>query len=209
MRNLFFTLTFYALLSTVSLAANAAPASSNETVIVALGDSLTEGLGVTPSSAYPALLEEKLKKSGKNVKVINAGISGSTSASGPARMKFLLKNKPHWVIVALGANDGLRGLKPDEMKKNLASTIEIAKSGGAKVLLAGMRAPPNLGPQYTKAFERVFSDLAKDRSIVFVPFLLDRVAGELKFNQSDGLHPNEEGHKIIGDLIFKSIEKKL
>ena len=209
MRNLLFSLTFYSLLTTVSLTANAAPPTSSELIIVALGDSLTEGLGVLPSAAYPALLEAKLKKSGKNVKVINAGISGSTTASGPARMKFLLKNKPHWVIVALGANDGLRGLKPEEMKKNLASTIEIAKDGGAKVLLAGMRAPPNLGAQYTKSFDAVFADLAKDRSIVFVPFLLDRVAGELKFNQSDGLHPNEEGHKIMSDLIFKYLEKKL
>lgn len=209
MGKLFFSLTFYSLLTTLSLNAYAAPPVSGQLLIVALGDSLTEGLGVAPTAAYPALLEAKLKSAGRKVKVVNAGISGSTSASGPSRMRFVLKSKPNWVILALGANDGLRGLKPEEMKKNLAASIAMAKGSGARVLLAGMRVPPNLGAPYSKAFEGAFTELAKDKSIVFLPFILDKVAGEAKLNQSDGLHPNEEGHKIMADLIFKALEKNL
>ncbi len=211
MKKTLIVITVVQFITLVSLQCNAAAQGDavSQIIVVALGDSITEGYGVPQSSSYPSLLEGKLKSAGRNVKVVNAGTSGSTSASGPSRMRFLLKTKPAWVIIALGGNDGLRGLQPDEMRKNLAQTIKIAKDGGVKVLLAGMKAPPNLGPQYSKNFEAAFKELSKDKNIRFVPFLLDRVAGEAKYNQNDGIHPNEEGHKIIADLIFRSLEKLL
>jgi len=177
--------------------------------LVIVGDSLTEGYGVAREEAYPALLEAKIKSSGKNWVVINAGISGSTSASAPSRVTWQMKQKPDLLLLALGANDGLRGLSSKETEKNLASAIEICQKNSVKVVLVGMKMPPNFGADYTKRYEKVFPDLAKHYHTPLVPFLLESVAGEKSLNQSDGLHPNAKGHAILADTVFKGIQKYL
>jgi len=177
--------------------------------LLVLGDSLTEGYGIAQAAAYPALLEKKIKASGKNWTVINAGISGSTTASGPARLKWQLKSKPDLMILALGANDGLRGLDVQATEKNLAATIEIAKKEKIPVILAGMLLPPNYGTDYRKKFEEIYLSLAKKYQLKKIPFLLEGVAGKHELNLADGIHPNEKGHQIISDLVYKSIKDLL
>lgn len=177
--------------------------------LIILGDSLTEGYGVSKEAAYPALLEKKLKAAKKDWDVINAGVSGSTSASGPSRLKWLFKNKPHAVLLVLGANDGLRGLKVPETQKNLAQSIEFIQKEKVKVILGGLYMPPNYGKEYTSQFSKMYSDLAKKYKTPFIPFILDKVAGDPKYNLADGIHPNEEGHKIIAEHIYNSIKDQL
>jgi acyl-CoA thioesterase I len=175
--------------------------------LVILGDSLTEGYGVAKEQAYPYLLQQKLSKAGKaDWTVVNSGVSGSTSASGPQRIKWLIKSKPDIIILALGANDGLRGLEPSEMKKNLAQTVDLAKSENIKVIIAGMKMPPNYGKDYTLKFEKVFGEVAKEKGILLIPFLLQKVAGVPGLNQGDGIHPNEEGHKIITETVYSVVK---
>jgi acyl-CoA thioesterase-1 len=196
---------FAMIVSTSTFAKEATPIK-----VLFLGDSLTEGIGVKPEDAFPALVQKLFKEKGRNIQSINSGISGSTSASGPSRMKWALRAKPNWVIVALGANDGLRGLKVDELKRNLTETIRIAEEAKVKVALAGMKVPPNFGPQYGKQFENVFREIAKSNpKLLFIPFLLDNVAGEKNLNQADGIHPNEKGHQEMAKLVFEALEKKL
>lgn len=177
--------------------------------IVILGDSLTEGYGVVKEAAYPALLEEQLTKDGFNVQIVNAGISGSTTASGPSRIKWLMKSKPDIVFITLGSNDGLRGVDLKETKKNLKATIQIAKEQKAKVWLAALEVPPNYGKDYVTKFRSMFKQVAEEEKIPLSPFLLDGVAGEKKFNQPDGIHPNEEGHKIIAEKMVKFFKSNL
>lgn len=174
--------------------------------ILIIGDSLTEGYGVQSQQAFPALLEATFKGRGEQVAVINSGISGSTSASAAQRMKWGLKAGPDLVILALGGNDALRGLSPAAMKKNLGAALDIALQQKVKVLLAGMKAPPNLGASYTKTFEQVFFDLAKEKKVELLPFLLEGVAAEKELNQADGIHPNAKGHQIIAEKVLKRIE---
>jgi len=177
-----------------------------DTTILMLGDSLTEGTGVKKNQAYPYLVEQKLKAKGLSlIKVINAGVSGSTSASALSRLKWHLRSTPDILLLALGANDGLRGLSTVQMKRNLAKTIELALSKGVRVVLAGMKMPPNYGVEYTREFEKVFYQLAKESDVVFIPFLLEGVAGDPKLNFPDGLHPNEQGHKIIAASVCKTL----
>lgn len=193
-----------------SASAQTKPASTSPSKkIVFLGDSLTEGYGITQSEAYPALIAKKIEGKGLNWKVVNAGISGSTSASGPQRATWQLKSKPDILFLALGANDGLRGLSTTEMKKNLEKVIEMALREKVKVVLAGMQMPPNYGAAYTKDFAKVFVDLQKQYKLDFVPFLLDGVAGDSKLNLADGVHPNKEGHKIMAEKIWKHLEPLL
>jgi acyl-CoA thioesterase-1 len=177
--------------------------------MVILGDSLTEGLGVAKEQAYPSLLEKKINASGKKWQVVNAGISGSTSAGSEKRLQWLMKNKIDLLIIALGANDGLRGLKIEATKKNLSQTIELAKKNKIKIVLAGMLLPPNYGKEYRNQFEKLFLDLSKKYDLILIPFLLDKVGGEIQMNQSDGIHPNEKGHEIIADTVFKIIKDHL
>lgn len=177
--------------------------------LVTLGDSLTEGLGVAKEQAYPALLDKKIKADKKNWVVVNAGVSGSTSASGPSRLKWLMKTKIDMLLLALGANDGLRGLSIEATEKNLGETIEMAQKNGTTVILAGMLMPPNYGKDYTQKFESLFKSLAKKYRIQLIPFLLDKVGGESKFNQTDGMHPNEKGHEIIADNVYAQIKSLL
>lgn len=173
-----------------------------EHVLVFLGDSLTEGYGVAKEKAYPALIETKIKTAGLRWRVINAGISGSTSASAKGRLQWLLKSHPKIVVLALGANDGLRGFPPEETKKALQETIAVAKQNEIQVILAGMKMPPNYGGKYGREFERTFVDLAKQEKLVLIPFLLERVAGEKTLNQEDGIHPNEKGHAVVAGTVW-------
>jgi acyl-CoA thioesterase-1 len=171
--------------------------------IVVLGDSLTAGLGLAQADAYPALVEEKLRAAGYDWEVVNAGESGDTSAAGLARTDWALDQPNVRILVLeLGANDGLRGLSVAEMKKNLAAIIERAQAKHVAVLLAGMEAPPNFGPDYTVSFRQTYRDLATQYKVTLLPFLLDKVAGNAALNQGDGIHPNVEGARIVADNVW-------
>jgi acyl-CoA thioesterase-1 len=185
----------------------AAPANAADVPkIVVLGDSLTAGLGLSPSQAYPAVLQQKLNAAGYAWEVVNAGVSGDTSAAGLERADWALdQGHVKILVVELGANDGLRGLPPAEMKKNLAAIIEHARTRGIAVLLTGMEAPPNFGADYTVSFRQVFPDLARQYRLAFLPFLLDKVAGEPSLNQGDGIHPNAEGARIVADNVWAAL----
>jgi len=195
----------------VSAAGYAKPlnGSAKHFVMVILGDSLTAGYGIDKDKAFPDLLEKKLKKDGLDIKVINAGVSGSTSASGPSRLKWQLKALPSHLVLALGANDGLRGIKPEETEGNLKATIKLAKQNHLKVFLLGMKAPPNYGKEFTEIFEATFKKVAKEENVDLMPFLLESVAGERSLNQADGIHPNEKGHEIIAENIYRFLRGKI
>jgi acyl-CoA thioesterase I len=184
-------------------AASADPNESGRPKIVVLGDSLTAGYGLLEMQAFPALLQKKLDVDGYQWEVVNAGISGDTSAAGLQRLDYTLaQGDVRILILELGANDGLRGLPVAEMKKNLGAIIEAAQQKRIAVLLAGMEAPPNFGPEYTVSFRQVYRDLARQYNVKFLPFLLDKVAGEASLNQADGIHPNVEGAKIVADTVW-------
>jgi acyl-CoA thioesterase-1 len=174
--------------------------------LVFIGDSLTEGYGVDRESAFPSLIEKRLRAEGRNWEVINTGISGSTSASASARMRWVLKSHPQVVFLALGANDALRGFKPEDTEKNLSSALKLAESAKVPVILAGMMAPPNYGKEYAAQFKAVYLRLHKKFKVQFLPFLLEGVAGKPELNQADGIHPNEKGHKIVADLVYGTLK---
>ncbi|MBY0314685.1 MAG: arylesterase [Bdellovibrionales bacterium] len=177
--------------------------------IVALGDSLTEGYGIAMEKAYPAILEQKLKTAKKDVKVINAGSSGSTSASAESRLLWQLKSKPDILILALGANDGLRGLPPKSTYENLAKAIELAQKNKLKVILTGMMMPQNYGDDYRKQYAATFTDLAQKYKVTLMPFLLEGVAMKKELNLADGIHPNEKGHEVIAERMLPIVQKEL
>ena len=180
--------------------------------ILFLGDSLTEGLNLPKEAAYPDVVGRMFEKNGfKNIKIINAGVSGSTSASGPSRLRWHLrsKEKADILLLALGANDGLRGLDTKAMKNNLLQTIAIAKKENMTIVVAGMKIPPNYGKDYADRFEKTFDEVATKEGVAYIPFLLDGVGGEPKYNLADGIHPNEAGAKIIGEMIYKHLESLL
>jgi acyl-CoA thioesterase I len=175
--------------------------------VVCLGDSLTAGLGLASTDqAYPALLEGRLKAAGFDYQVINAGVSGDTSAGGLRRLEWSLQGDVRVLIVALGANDGLRGLPPSELQSNLDTIASTAQKRHVRVLLLGMEAPPNFGAAYTRDFRAVYRQVAADRDVPLVPFFLEGVAGVGKLNQADGIHPTEEGQRQIADTIWRSLE---
>jgi acyl-CoA thioesterase-1 len=187
-----------------------APVYSKEKVVVlAFGDSLTAGYGVKDEESYPSRLQVKITSAGFPHKVVNAGVSGDTTAGGVRRIRWLMKHEPEIVILALGANDGLRGLSVDEMRKNLETMIAICREHNARILLAGMKALPNYGEDYMRDFETVFPELAKKHDLIFLPFLLEGVAGEREYTQSDGLHPLASGYSIITDLVWQRLEPML
>jgi acyl-CoA thioesterase-1 len=177
--------------------------------IVFLGDSLTAGLGLERSEAVPALIQSRLKENGYRYEVINAGVSGDTSASGLSRLDWSLEGNVAALVVELGANDGLRGLPVSQMKQNLTEIITRARQRGIKVILTGMEAPPNYGPLYTAEFRQVYRDLAKEHDVVFMPFYLDGVAGDPSLNLSDGIHPNAAGSRIIEERLWRVLEPVL
>ena len=178
-------------------------------VIVALGDSLTAGLGVLPDEAYPALLEARLRREGYAYRVVNAGVSGDTSAAALRRVDWVLRSNPALVIVALGANDGLRHQSVTAMRDNLFAIVRRLRAAGATVLLAGMRVPPNYGPEYSRAFAAVFPDVARTIGVPLAPFLLDGVAGDGRLNQPDGIHPTAEGQRVIADKLWPHLKPLL
>jgi acyl-CoA thioesterase-1 len=174
--------------------------------IVALGDSLTAGLGLSPEEAYPALLQRRLDREGLRYEVVNAGVSGDTSAGGLRRVDWALEGDVKVLIVALGGNDALRGLPVEQLRDNLAEIITRATRRGIAVILAGMEAPPNFGAGYTAAFRQAYRDLAKEHGVVLVPFLLDGVAGLPHMNQTDGIHPTAEGAHKVADNIWAALQ---
>lgn len=172
--------------------------------ILFLGDSLTEGYGLDENQSFPSLIAERLKADGRDdVRIINAGVSGSTSASALSRLQWYIRTQPDLMVLSLGANDGLRGLAVDEMKANLVKTIEFAQANGVRVALTGMLIPPNYGPEYTDSFAQVFPDLADQYQLDFLPFLLEGVAADPELNQSDGVHPNVEGTRIVANTVYQ------
>ncbi len=181
-------------------------ASEHSTRVLIIGDSISAGLGVEIEQAYPSVLQNLLEqKEIRKVIVNNASISGSTSASAVSRLRWFLRVKPDILLLALGANDGLRGLSTAEMSRNLNNAIILAEKNNIRIILAGMELPPNYGPEYTKRFRNVFSSLAEKHNLTFIPFLLKNVAGHASLNQADGIHPNPAGHKIIAATVLPYI----
>jgi acyl-CoA thioesterase-1 len=182
---------------------------TGERIIVALGDSLTAGLGVASDEAYPALLEARARKAGFDYRVVNAGVSGDTSAGGLRRLDWVLRSRPDVVIVALGSNDGLRGLPVAALRDNLTTIVTRLRAAGARVLLVGMRVPPNYGAAYAGDFAEVFGSVARRTSVAFLPFLLEGVAGDPTLNQPDGIHPNAAGQRIVADRVWTALRPLL
>jgi acyl-CoA thioesterase-1 len=197
------------LCATMVAAADARDQPGAMATIVAFGDSLTAGFGVSSEDAYPPTLERRLREDGYAYRVVNAGVSGETTAGGLRRVDRVLKARPNLVILELGANDGLRGFSPEQTRENLARIIERLQAGGATVLLAGMRVPPNYGDEYARAFEAVFPELARRYHLPLIPFFLDGVATEPALNQTDGLHPTADGYRVIVERIWPRIRPLL
>ena len=185
------------------------PRSDVRPKIVFLGDSLTAGLGLPPEDSVPALIQKRLDDEDYEYQVVNAGVSGDTSAGGLSRLDWSLEGEVRVLVVELGGNDGLRGLPVAAMKKNIDAIIRRAKQRQITVLLTGMEAPPNYGAAYTSEFRQAFRDLAREHEIAFVPFYLEGVAGVSALNQGDGIHPNAEGSRIIERTIWESLEPLL
>lgn len=177
--------------------------------LIFLGDSLTEGYGVAQEAAFPQLIASQFKQD-KSPWIIQAsGSSGSTSASTLSRLKWIAKDKPAVVFILMGSNDGLRGLKVEETEKNLSDAIVWAKQNKMNIILGQLHVPPNYGQSYFKKFSEIFPRLAKKHNVLLAPFLLDDVAGVPALNQADAIHPNEKGHKVIADNIYKFLKKEL
>lgn len=174
--------------------------------IVILGDSITAGLGLPADQAYPALLQARLDARQAGWQVVNAGVSGDTSAGGVRRLDWSLDGGAAVIIIALGGNDALRGLPVTDLQKNLDEAVQRAQAAGARVVLAGMQAPPNTGPEYTAAFQAVYPAIASARGAALVPFLLDGVAGIESLNQADGIHPNQAGARLVADTVWRALE---
>ena len=174
--------------------------------IVILGDSLTAGLGLPMARAYPSLLQRRIDDAGLGYTVVNAGVSGDTSAGGLSRLDWALDGDVRILVVALGGNDGLRGLPVAELSRNLSQIIERAQARGVTVILAGMEAPPNYGVDYTLAFHKAYPALAKKYDLTLIPFLLERVAGMTDLNQADGIHPTADGAQIVADTVWSALK---
>lgn len=187
----------------------AAPAFGG--TILFLGDSLTAGLGVGEEQAYPALIEKKIREKNLPFEVINAGISGDTTAGGLARLDWVLQKKIDVLVLALGANDGLRGLPMTQTKANLQAIIDRvkAKNPQVKIVIAGMQIPPNMGGDYTAKFRRVFAELARENQAALIPFLLEGVGGHEDLNQADQIHPTAAGHQVVAENVWRVLEPLL
>jgi len=195
----------------VTVTCSAQPALANNTVesvkrLLILGDSLTAGYGLVAAEAFPIQLENALHRAGHNVTVINAGVSGDTSAGGLARLEWSLADNPHVVIVELGGNDALRGLSPEVTFDNLDTILERLKAAGVHIVLAGMKAPKNLGEDFTMAFDQIYPQLANKHNVSFYPFFLEGVALDPELNQADGIHPNATGVGVIVERILPIVE---
>ena len=177
--------------------------------IVAFGNSLTAGLGVAPTESYPAQLQRTLDAAGYAYRVVNAGVSGDTTAGGVRRVSWVLNSTPTIVILELGANDGLRGLSLRETKANLERIVQQFQQASVTVVLAGMKLPPNYGQEYTDGFEALYRTIAKQYHLTLIPFFLDGVAGSSSLNQADGIHPTGEGYRLIVEKVFPVLEPLL
>ena len=179
--------------------------------ILCFGNSITAGYGLDPEYAYPDVLAKILKGKGYNYNVINAGLSGETSAGGLSRIDWVLRNKIDIFILELGANDGLRGLQLIQTKNNLESIIKkvLNKYPETQIIIAGMMVPPNMGREYSTEFVYMFNELATENNALLIPFLLDGVGGIPELNLSDGIHPNIEGHKIVAENVFEALKEVL
>lgn len=177
--------------------------------IIAMGDSLTAGLGVMEEEAWPALIAKKLQDNGHHWQVINAGISGETSSGLLSRIKWILAQKPEIVILETGANDGLRGITPSLIKKNISKAVQMLQDGNVTVVLAGMQIVQNLGADYAKKFADIYPAIAAEQDCLLIPFFLQDVAGEPALNQKDTIHPNEKGHKIIAETLYPKVLQAL
>jgi acyl-CoA thioesterase-1 len=195
--------------ASTSVATPSAPQAQARPRIVFLGDSLTAGLGLPPDENYPSLIQARLDEGGYEYEVVNAGVSGDTSAGGLRRLEWSLEVDVAVLVIALGGNDGLRGLPPAELRRNLEAIVERAKPRVKAIVLAGMEAPPNNGPEYTAAFRQVYQDLAREHDLRLVPFLLDRVGGIAALNQADGIHPNTRGAQIVADTVWAALAPAL
>lgn len=184
---------------------------TSQKIILFFGNSLTAGMGLEVEEAFPALIQKKLDSTLLSYNVINAGLSGETTASGKNRLSWLLKQKVDVFVLELGANDGLRGIPLDETKKNLQNIIDEVKKHNPEVIivLAGMQIPPNMGIDYTKDFQAIFPDLAAENDLALIPFLLKDVAGRSDLNQQDGIHPTAEGQKILANNVWEILEESL
>ena len=191
------------------LAASAAGQSARKPVIVCFGDSLTAGYGLARDESVPSLIAARLRAEGYPYDVINAGVSGDTSAGGLSRLEWSLDGDVRVLVLELGANDGLRGLPVASLKRNLTEVITRASARGIKILLTGMEAPPNFGASYTAEFRRVYRELAKEHDVTFVPFYLEGVAGIPSLNIADGMHPNAQGARIIEKNIWRALQPLL
>lgn len=172
--------------------------------MVFFGDSITAGYGIPIEKAFPALIQAKLEQANKPFEVINAGLSGETTTGGLNRIDWILRSKPDVFVLELGGNDGLRGLSLNETEKNLKAMIEKVRKANpeAKIILAGMQIPPNLGQDYTERFQNLYPMVAQDMDVMLIPFLLEGVGGDPDLNLSDGIHPNEEGHSLVAELVW-------
>ena len=197
-------------LSLVIVTAPSALAAARNTVVV-LGDSIAAGYGVEPAQAYPALLQEKIDAAGLPFTIVNAGVSGDTTADGLGRVDWLLQRRTDVLIVELGGNDGLRGIPVGTIESNLQAIIDHArkKYPEIKIVIAGMRMPANLGPDYVDAFAKVFPEIARRNRAALVPFLLEGVGGDASLNQPDGIHPTPAGHKIVAENVWKVLKPVL
>lgn len=196
---------------TISSSAESSISISSPTVhqdyprIVAFGNSLTAGLGVAPDQSYPSQLQQRLDDAGYHYRVINAGVSGDTTAGGLRRLNWVLKSKPSIVIVELGANDALRGQPLGTMYSNLNEIILGFREAHTVVVLAGMKIPPNYGQEYTTGFESMFEQLAQEHDVTLIPFLLEGVAARPGLNQADGIHPTAAGYEIVADTVMEAL----
>ncbi|WP_435625351.1 arylesterase [Flagellimonas sp.] len=181
---------------------------SSEKVILFFGDSLTAGYGLELEQAFPALIQSRLDSLGLNYTVINSGLSGETTSGGRNRLNWVLKQKVDVFVLELGANDGLRGIPLVETRKNLQAMIDVVKekNSDTKIVLAGMQIPPNMGPEYTTEFRKIFPELAEENQIALIPFLLEGVAGIPELNLEDGIHPTPEGHEIVKENVWSVLK---
>lgn len=185
------------------------PVPDGRPVIVAFGDSLTAGYGMPPGQSYPDFLQRELDRRGYSYRVVNEGVSGDTSATALTRVDTAAAQQAELAIVAIGANDGLRGLPVDEMEKNLREIVRRFEAAGSRVALAGMRIPPNMGAEYVEDFEAVFPRVAQDMQVPLLPFLLEGVAADPNLNQDDGVHPTEEGARMVAKLVADFVKPLL
>jgi acyl-CoA thioesterase-1 len=192
-----------------ALTTNAAPAATKTALFY--GDSLTAGYGLDPDQAFPALLQKKIEEAGLDWRVVNAGLSGETTAGGLRRLDWILRQPVDLFVIELGGNDGLRGIAPDVTRKNLQEMIDRIRAKNPRVILvlAGMQIPTNMGPAHAEAFARIYPELAAANGITLIPFLLEGVGGVPELNLPDGIHPTAEGHRIVADTVWKIIRPLL